>query len=279
MRAGPWGLRLEGPPTRRSRIEASRPFAAEKTLLPDSNRRHPVRRGGQSRRRDPLRGCAGRALQWLPVQHDRADAVDGRRPKLVAARAHQPLLSPRRAGRRPPGVHAGRTCGRRGHGHADVLRLPQHTAVAVHGPLVGGEDAVGPPASEDCSRSAGWNEETRVTPASFDMRQAPFAGGYFTGDYEGLGFASSDGDAVGPASDVFVSYFSQLHVATRRAPCRACWRLRRTQADWDAPLGPGPGRIPRAECARPRRLGRPPPTRRAVAFGSPLPIFAVGLVL
>jgi hypothetical protein len=154
-----------------------------------------------------------------------------------------------------------------------------NTAVAVHGPLVGGEDAVGPPASEDCSRSAGWNEETRVTPASFDMRQAPFAGGYFTGDYEGLGFASSDGDAVGPASDVFVSYFSQLHVATRRAPCRACWRLRRTQADWDAPLGPGPGRIPRAECARPRRLGRPPPTRRAVAFGSPLPIFAVGLVL
>ena len=66
------------------------------------------------------------------------------------------------------------------------------------------------PASEDCSRSAGWNEETRVTPASFDMRQAPFAGGYFTGDYEGLGFASSDGDAVGPASDVFVSCFSQL---------------------------------------------------------------------
>jgi hypothetical protein len=49
-----------------------------------------------------------------------------------------------------------------------------------------------------------------VAPASFDMRQAPFAGGYFTGDYEGLGFASSDGDAVGPASYVFVSYFSQL---------------------------------------------------------------------
>ena len=66
------------------------------------------------------------------------------------------------------------------------------------------------PASEDCSRSAGWDEETRATPASFDMRRAPFAGGYFTGDYEGLGFASSDGDAVGPASDVFGSYFWQL---------------------------------------------------------------------
>jgi hypothetical protein len=66
------------------------------------------------------------------------------------------------------------------------------------------------PASEDRSRSAGWSEETRATPAAFDMRQAPFARGYFTGNYEGLGFASSDGDAVGPASDVFASYFSQL---------------------------------------------------------------------
>jgi hypothetical protein len=73
------------------------------------------------------------------------------------------------------------------------------------------------PASEDCSRSAGWNEETRATP----------------GDSGRLGCA----------------------------------------------LGPGPGSIPSAECARPRRLGRPPPTRRAVAFASPLPIFAVGLVL
>ena len=30
-----------------------------------------------------------------------------------------------------------------------------------------------------------WSEE-RVTPASFDMRAAPFAGGYFLGDYQGL---------------------------------------------------------------------------------------------
>jgi hypothetical protein len=30
-----------------------------------------------------------------------------------------------------------------------------------------------------------WSEE-RVTPASFDMRTAPFAGGYFLGDYQGL---------------------------------------------------------------------------------------------
>jgi hypothetical protein len=43
------------------------------------------------------------------------------------------------------------------------------------------------------------------------MRRAPFARGYFTGDYEGLGFARNDGDAVGPMKDVFVSYFSQPH--------------------------------------------------------------------
>jgi hypothetical protein len=92
------------------------------------------------------------------------------------------------------------------------------------------------PASEDCSRSAGWNEATRATPASFDMRQAPFPGGYFTGDYEGLGFASSDGDAVGPASDVFVSYFSQLPGGDPSSAFSSPLAPRRTQADWDAPL-------------------------------------------
>ena len=30
-----------------------------------------------------------------------------------------------------------------------------------------------------------WSEE-RVTPGSFDIRAAPFAGGYFLGDYQGL---------------------------------------------------------------------------------------------
>lgn len=66
-------------------------------------------------------------------------------------------------------------------------------------------------ASEDCSQSANWDEETRITPTSFDMRQAPFARGYFTGDYEGLSFARNDGDGVGQTEDVFVSYFSQPH--------------------------------------------------------------------
>jgi hypothetical protein len=31
-----------------------------------------------------------------------------------------------------------------------------------------------------------WDAETRITPTSFDMESAPDAGGYFTGDYEGL---------------------------------------------------------------------------------------------
>ena len=31
-----------------------------------------------------------------------------------------------------------------------------------------------------------WKSETRVTPASFDMRNAPVARGFFVGDYEGL---------------------------------------------------------------------------------------------
>jgi hypothetical protein len=41
----------------------------------------------------------------------------------------------------------------------------------------------------------------QVTDSSFDMRLAPFALGFFTGDYEGL---SSIGD-------VFTPFFSQSH--------------------------------------------------------------------
>ena len=82
---------------------------------------------------------------------------------------------------------------------ADGILATDQWAVHCHG------------GSEDCSQPAGWHDETRVTPASFDMRQAPFARGYFTGDYEGLSFARDDGDTTGPTADVFVSYFSQPH--------------------------------------------------------------------
>ncbi|MFL5903577.1 MAG: hypothetical protein ACJ76Q_07150, partial [Solirubrobacteraceae bacterium] len=39
-----------------------------------------------------------------------------------------------------------------------------------------------------CDQEASWPEsqENRLTPTSFDMRSAPYAIGYFVGDYEGL---------------------------------------------------------------------------------------------
>jgi len=55
---------------------------------------------------------------------------------------------------------------------------------------------------------AGEWEETRVTPQSFDMRQAPVAVGYFLGDYIGLtGTDANDGGA----SDAFVAFFAQTN--------------------------------------------------------------------
>jgi hypothetical protein len=37
-----------------------------------------------------------------------------------------------------------------------------------------------------CASPASWTNEVRLTGVSFDMRRAPNAGGFFTGDYEGL---------------------------------------------------------------------------------------------
>jgi hypothetical protein len=56
-------------------------------------------------------------------------------------------------------------------------------------------------ATELCTDGATWNEETPITTETFDMRQAPFARGWFVGDYEGL---ASDGDDV-------LAYFSASH--------------------------------------------------------------------
>jgi hypothetical protein len=53
-------------------------------------------------------------------------------------------------------------------------------------------------ASEDCASASSWDEEMRVTPASFDIRAAAFARGYFLGDYQGLA----------PAGNSFVSFFA-----------------------------------------------------------------------
>jgi hypothetical protein len=67
-------------------------------------------------------------------------------------------------------------------------------------------------ASENCASPASWEEE-RITPASFDIRNAPFARGYFLGDYMGLDsdgtdFASMFGQAF--AQDDASQYFSRL---------------------------------------------------------------------
>lgn len=61
-----------------------------------------------------------------------------------------------------------------------------------------------------------WVNETRVTPASFDMRKAPVARGFFVGDYEALAVVGNDfkpffvqsgavQSAPGDPSDVFAS--------------------------------------------------------------------------
>ncbi len=52
-----------------------------------------------------------------------------------------------------------------------------------------------------CTDPANWGDETQLTDTSFDMRDAPFAGGFFTGDYEGLASAGDD----------FTAFFSQSH--------------------------------------------------------------------
>jgi len=51
------------------------------------------------------------------------------------------------------------------------------------------------PVLEACSSPGNWDEETRVTAASFDIQLAPFANGYFLGDYVGL---DNDGNAFTP---------------------------------------------------------------------------------
>ena len=51
-----------------------------------------------------------------------------------------------------------------------------------------------------CTSAGNWGPENRLTNSSFDMRLAPDAGGFFTGDYEGLAATSS-----------FMAFFSQSH--------------------------------------------------------------------
>jgi hypothetical protein len=68
-------------------------------------------------------------------------------------------------------------------------------------------------ATESCASPASWEEE-RITRTSFDIRRAPFARGYFLGDYMGLDndgtdFASLFGQAL--SQDDSSEYFSRLN--------------------------------------------------------------------
>ena len=58
-----------------------------------------------------------------------------------------------------------------------------------------------PTTATACRNPANWVDEQRLTNTSFDMLQAPFARGFFTGDYEGLASAKND----------FTPFFSQPH--------------------------------------------------------------------
>jgi hypothetical protein len=70
-------------------------------------------------------------------------------------------------------------------------------------------------ATSDCTNASNWSDENRLTPTSFNMRTAPYAIGYFTGDYEGLDnfattftpfFVQANGtDPFHPLSDAFYS--------------------------------------------------------------------------
>jgi len=60
-----------------------------------------------------------------------------------------------------------------------------------------------PSVTVSCATTADWDHETRLTDASFDMRKAPVARGFFLGDYEGLG----------SAVNAFVAFFSMPHGA------------------------------------------------------------------
>jgi len=71
-------------------------------------------------------------------------------------------------------------------------------------------------ATSDCTKESSWGNENRLTPAGapFDMRSAPYAGGYFVGDYEGLDnfgttftpfFVQATGSHATPLTDAFYS--------------------------------------------------------------------------
>jgi hypothetical protein len=77
-----------------------------------------------------------------------------------------------------------------------------------------------PRTRDDCTRARRWNREVRLTDTTFDITDAPFAGGYFIGDYMGLDTIGTQGFVTAysrpfkddPAS-VFVRRFNRRDAA------------------------------------------------------------------
>jgi hypothetical protein len=68
----------------------------------------------------------------------------------------------------------------------DATLLTDYLAVHCHG---------------GCANAANWGDELQLTVTSFNMNQAPYAGGRFVGDYAGLAVSGND----------FMALFSQSH--------------------------------------------------------------------
>ena len=99
-----------------------------------------------------------------------------------------------RAQLRPAGVHARRSTS------PPTGRSPSATTTSATTPRAPRRST---PTTSPCTATrtapdpASWaGNETRITPTSFDIRKAPYARGYFVGDYMGLASAGSDFLAV-----------------------------------------------------------------------------------
>ena len=101
----------------------------------------------------------------------------------TSRRLHRPWMSQRTARSRSP-ITTSATTPMRHHLLTDYFIVHCHPTTAT-----------------TCTNANNWGNEAKLTDQSFDMRQAPDAGGFFTGDYEGLANAVND----------FTAFFSQPH--------------------------------------------------------------------
>jgi hypothetical protein len=113
--------------------------------------------------------------------------------------------SPIRINRSPAGVRAFTPAvSVNANGTVGVTYYDFRNNSALGGAVPGGTDQFLVTCDGGCTNPANWHEK-RVTPASFDLRNAPWAGGLFVGDYEGLATAGLD----------FLTFFAMPHPGDR----------------------------------------------------------------